>query len=113
MQEHCDAVGCAAIGALLQMATAGGSDVYWKPLHHAVLMSTRGGGVRAKLLGLGVVSRLAELLREEYLMLLPEALPFVAELIEEGEVAVEGAAQGLVAQLEALSGERLEQYLGA
>jgi U3 small nucleolar RNA-associated protein 10 len=113
LQEHCDAVGCAAVSALLQMATAGGSDVYWKPLHHAVLMATRGGGVRAKVLGLGAVSRLAELLREEYLMLLPEALPFVAELIEDGEVAVEGAAQGLVAQLEALSGERLEQYLKA
>jgi U3 small nucleolar RNA-associated protein 10 len=113
LQEHCDAVGCAAVSALLQMATAGGSDVYWKPLHHAVLMATRGGGVRARVLGLGVVSRLAELLREEYLMLLPEALPFVAELIEDGEVAVEGAAQGLVAQLEALSGERLEQYLKA
>ncbi|KAF6260626.1 hypothetical protein COO60DRAFT_1700230 [Scenedesmus sp. NREL 46B-D3] len=113
LQQHCDAVGCAAVGALLQMATTGGSDVYWKPLHHAVLMVTRGGGVRAKLLGLGAVSRLAELLREEYLMLLPEALPFVAELMEDGEVAVEGAAQGLVAQLEALSGERLEQYLKA
>lgn len=113
LQEHCDAVGCAAVAALLQMAAAGGSDVYWKPLHHAVLMATRGGSVRAKLLGLGVVSKLAELLREEYLMLLPEALPFVAELVEEGEVAVEGAAQGLIAQLEALSGERLEQYLKA
>eukprot|EP00879_Flechtneria_rotunda_P008773 GHRR01009188.1.p1 GENE.GHRR01009188.1~~GHRR01009188.1.p1 ORF type:complete len:424 (-),score=246.50 GHRR01009188.1:357-1505(-) len=109
--DCCDIVGTAAVGALLQLAMAGGSDVVWKPLHHALLMATRGGNIRAKLLALGGVSRLAELLREEYLMLLPEALPFVSELIEDGDMAVEAAAQGLVVQLEALSGERLEQYL--
>eukprot|EP00775_Hariotina_reticulata_P011838 gene11838-11982_t len=111
LQDNVDMLGRAALGASLQMAVAGGSDVTWKPLHHAVLMVTRGGSVRAKLLALGGVSRLAELLKEEYLMLLPEALPFVSELIEDGDVAVEGAAQGLVAQLEELSGEKLEQYL--
>lgn len=109
--ESCDLVGTAAVGALLQMAAAGGSDVIWKPLHHALLMASRGGSTRAKLLALGGVSRLADMLREEYLMLLPEALPFISELIEDGEVAVEGAAQGLIAQLESLSGEKLEQYL--
>jgi U3 small nucleolar RNA-associated protein 10 len=76
-------------------------------------MASRGGSVRAKLLALGGVSRLVGLLREEYLMLLPEALPFIAELLEDGEVGVEAGAQGLVAQMEALSGERLEQYLKA
>jgi U3 small nucleolar RNA-associated protein 10 len=113
LESAVDVVGAAAVGALLAVAVAGGSDVVWKPLHHALLMSTRGGSVRAKLLALGAVSRLVAELREEYLMLLPEALPFIAELVEEGEVAVEAAAQGLIAQMEALSGERLEQYLKA
>jgi U3 small nucleolar RNA-associated protein 10 len=113
VQVNVDLVGQAALGALLQMAVAGGSDITWKPLHHALLMATRGGSLRAKLLALGGVSRLVELLKEEYLMLLPEALPFLSELIEDGDVAVEGAAQGLVVQLEELSGEKLEQYLKA
>ncbi len=43
--------------------------------------------------------------------LLPEAIPFVAELLEDPDVAVEAAAQRLVAQLETLSGEKLDQYL--
>ncbi|KAF8067371.1 hypothetical protein HT031_002419 [Scenedesmus sp. PABB004] len=110
----CDAAGAAALGALHALAVASGSDAVWKPLHHGVLLASRGaGGPRPRLLALGAVSRLAELLREEYLMLLPEALPYVAELLEEPELAVEAAAQGLVAQLEALSGEKLDQYLKA
>jgi U3 small nucleolar RNA-associated protein 10 len=113
IEESCDIVGIAAVGALVQMAVAGGSDVVWKPLHHALLLATRGGSTRAKLLALGGVSRLAELLREDYLNLLPEALGFIAELVEDGELAVEAAAQGLLAQLEGLSGEKLEQYLKA
>jgi U3 small nucleolar RNA-associated protein 10 len=113
IEESCDIVGTAAVGALVQMAVAGGSDVVWKPLHHALLLATRGGTPRAKLLALGGVSRLADLLREDYLNLLPEALGFIAELVEDGELAVEAAAQGLLAQLEGLSGEKLEQYLKA
>lgn len=50
-------------------------------------------------------------LSEEYLALLPETLPFLAELLEDAELAVEAAAAALVKQLEALSGESLEQYL--
>jgi U3 small nucleolar RNA-associated protein 10 len=106
-----DVVGVATLGALLQAALAGKSDMTWKPVHHAVLMATRKGSTRGKLLGVGVVSRLAAALQEEYLVLLPEALPFVAELMEDGEAAVEAAVQGLVKQLEELSGEQLEQYL--
>lgn len=113
VEESCDIVGTAAVGALVQIAVAGGSDVVWKPLHHALLLATRGGSTRAKLLALGGVSRLADLLREDYLNLLPEALGFIAELVEDGEVAVEAASQGLLAQLEGLSGEKLEQYLKA
>lgn len=113
IDECCDIVGTAAVGALVQMAVAGGSDVVWKPLHHALLLATRGGSTRAKLLALGGVSRLADLLREDYLNLLPEALGFIAELVEDGELAVEAAAQGLLVQLEALSGEKLEGFLKA
>lgn len=50
-------------------------------------------------------------LSEEYLALLPETLPFLAELLEDAELAVEAGAQALVRQLETLSGEPLDQYL--
>ena len=55
----------------------------------------------------GLAARLAE----EYLLLLPEALPFLAELLEDLDPGLQGAAQALVAQLQVLSGESLEAYL--
>ncbi len=57
------------------------------------------------------VLQLVGRLSEEYLALLPETLPFLAELLEDAELAVEARAQALVRQLEQLSGESLEQYL--
>lgn len=58
-----------------------------------------------------VVFQLVERLREEYLPLLPETIPFVAELLEDTETVVEARAQQLVALLEVISGEKLDQYL--
>lgn len=106
-----DVAGLAAVGALLAGALSTGSDLSWKPVHHSVLVATRKGGVRAKLLALGLLSRLVASLQEEYLVLLPEALPFIAELLEDPDASVEGAVQGVVAQLEKVSGESLQQYL--
>jgi hypothetical protein len=40
-----------------------------------------------------------------------QAIPFLAELLEDTEPEVEARAQRLVAQLEALSGEKLDQYM--
>ncbi len=131
-----DAMGVAVAAALVQMGVTANSDVFWKPLNHRVLMSTRGGSsVRTRLLALEVVANLVERLREEYLVLLPEVsergsrfgmiqrpfdrqpflspqtIPFVAELLEDSELAVETRTQQLVALLEEISGEKLDGYM--
>jgi U3 small nucleolar RNA-associated protein 10 len=114
-----DAAAAAAAGALVALGLAAGNDAAWKPLTHAVLSAARaargpaGAATRTKLLALGVVSRLVAALREEWLVLVPEVLPFLAELVEDGEPLVEAAAQGLLAQLEEVSGEKLDAYLRA
>ena len=58
-----------------------------------------------------VVTDLALQLKEDYLGMLPEALPYVAELLEDLEIDVRSAAQRLLNQLEALAGENLDDYL--
>jgi U3 small nucleolar RNA-associated protein 10 len=78
---------------------------------HQVLMRMRSESAYERLQATAVVAGLVRRLSEEYLMLLPEALPFLAELLEDPEPPVEAAAQALLAQLEQLSGESLEQYL--
>ena len=55
----------------------------------------------------GMFSRLSE----EYLVLLPETIPFLAELMEDDNLEVEALVKRLVKRIEDLSGERLGQYL--
>ena len=78
-----------------------------------VLMATRSSEAPRRLQALAVLAGLVERVREEYLVLLPEALPFLAELVEDPEHAVEAATQSLLRRLEELSGESLEHYLKA
>jgi len=73
-------------------------------------MQTRSEMVRSRLLGLRVVKYLVENLKEEYLVLLAETIPFLAELLEDVELAVKTLAQDILKELEAMSGENLRQY---
>jgi U3 small nucleolar RNA-associated protein 10 len=106
-----DTFGRAVAACLAQLAVTAGSDALWKPLNHQVLMMTRSLEPRTRLLALNTAAQVVERLAEEYLALLPETLPFLAELLEDPEQPVEAAAAALVRRLEALSGESLEQYL--
>ena len=74
-------------------------------------MHTRSEKVRARLLGLKVIKFLVEHLKEEYLVCLPETIPFLSELLEDVELDVKSLAQEILRELESLSGESLQQYL--
>jgi U3 small nucleolar RNA-associated protein 10 len=106
-----DMMGRAVVGCLAQMATSAGSDALWKPLNQQVLMMTRSTSSRTRLLGLEVSSQLIGRLREEFLVLLPESIPFLAELLEDSDVVVERRTQEVVKVLEELSGEKLDEYM--
>ncbi|PON51074.1 U3 small nucleolar RNA-associated protein [Parasponia andersonii] len=94
-----------------QMAVTAGTDVLWKPLNHEVLMQTRSEKVRARILGLRIVKYMVEHLREEYLVLLAETIPFLGELLEDVELSVKSLAQEILKEMESMSGESLRQYL--
>ncbi|RDX74540.1 hypothetical protein CR513_45706 [Mucuna pruriens] len=94
-----------------QMAVTAGSDLLWKPLNHEVLMQTRSEKMRAKILGLKIVKYFVENLKEEYLVLLAETIPFLGELLEDVELSVKSLAQEILQEMESLSGESLRQYL--
>ncbi|XP_010275398.1 PREDICTED: uncharacterized protein At3g06530 isoform X2 [Nelumbo nucifera] len=99
------------VSCLGQMAVTAGSDLLWKPLNHEVLMQTRSEKVRSRILGLRVVKYLLEHLKEEYLVFLPETIPFLGELLEDVELPVKSLAQDILKDMETLSGENLRQYL--
>ena len=109
--EFLDVFARSTVAAIAQLAVTVGSDTKWKPLNHAVCLATRSLDIKARLAALCTLRQLAEKLSEEYLVLLPETLPFLAELLEDAELPVEAGARDLVKRLEEVSGESLADYL--
>ncbi|KAL8051037.1 hypothetical protein ABFS82_06G118900 [Erythranthe guttata] len=99
------------VACIGQMAVTADSDLFWKPLNHEVLMQTRSEKIRARVLGLRIVKYLVEKLKEEYLVLLPETIRFLDEVLEDSELPVKSLAQDIVREIETMSGESIRQYL--
>ncbi|XP_010486163.1 PREDICTED: uncharacterized protein At3g06530-like [Camelina sativa] len=99
------------VSCIGQMAVASGSDLLWKPLNHEVLMQTRSENLRSRILSLRSVKQMLDNLKEEYLVLLAETIPFLGELLEDAELSVKSLAQDIIKQMEEMSGESLTQYL--
>ncbi|XP_049395714.1 uncharacterized protein At3g06530 [Solanum stenotomum] len=106
--EEVDDLLVACVG---RMAVTAGSDLLWKPLNHEVLMQTRSEKLRSRILGLRIVKYMVENLKEEYLVLLAETIPFLGELLEDVELPVKSLAQEILKEMESMSGESLRQYL--
>jgi hypothetical protein len=96
-------------------------EAAWRQINRAALLATRrdvgrsgqSSSARARLRAAYLAIQLVSRLREEYLSFLPEALPYVAELLEDPDAAVAAAGQALAAALEEASGEALDEYLKA
>ena len=58
-----------------------------------------------------VIRECFDRMAQEYLPLLPDVIPFLADLLEDEDAEVEKMAQELRHQLESLSGEELTSYL--
>ncbi|EOA29708.1 hypothetical protein CARUB_v10012793mg [Capsella rubella] len=99
------------VSCIGQMAVASGSDLLWKPLNHEVLMQTRSENIRSRISSLRSVKQMLDNLKEEYLVLLAETIPFLGELLEDAELSVKSLAQDIIKQMEEMSGESLTQYL--
>jgi U3 small nucleolar RNA-associated protein 10 len=104
--------GAALVECLPQMAKAAvGQDMLWRLLNRGVLLTTRSPHIRSRRLGLAVVTALSERLAEEYLILLPETVPFLSELVEDMDESVSEAARRLLDTLATLSGENIGDLL--
>ena len=91
-----------------------GKDTLWKPLNHKILLLTRDGHNGRKAIRIGAVKILHKLFQEvgeEYLLLLPECLPFLSELLEDDAAEVTSCTGELIRYIEELSGEKLDSYL--
>lgn len=96
---------------LAMLAAASAKDALWKALVNAVLMKTRSGKVGVRVAALVSLRHCFEVVGEEFLALLPECLPFLSELLEDGHSEVEGECRQLVKYIESILGESIETYL--
>ena len=93
------------------VVSTSGHDDWWQEFNHQVLVQTRSPINAVKLVAIRVVRECFERLSQEYLPLLPDVIPFLADLLEAEDAEVEKMAQELRRQLESLSGEELTSYL--
>ncbi|CAM9439904.1 unnamed protein product [Ectocarpus sp. 6 AP-2014] len=96
---------------LAQLASASGKDALWKALANAVLMKTRSRRAGVRVAALVSLRQCFEVVGEEFLALLPECLPFLSELLEDGHPEVESECRALVKYIEGVLGESIESYL--
>ncbi|PSN50219.1 hypothetical protein C0J52_07804 [Blattella germanica] len=95
---------------ITQFAVAVADDALWKQLNYQVLLKTRNTLPQIRLAALEVLCEMARKLGEDFLPLLPETVPFLAELLEDEEETVETACQKAVQDLEEILGEPLKKY---
>jgi U3 small nucleolar RNA-associated protein 10 len=111
--EHTESMMEHLVPTLLQLAIAGKSDALWKPLNQQVLLKSRSETVQVRLLCLMIVKEFYGQIGQDFLVLLPETIPFLAELMEDSDGEVERFTQEVCATIQEHLGEDLQQYFDA
>ena len=74
-------------------------------------MKTRSEQWQTRLAVLSVIDHLFEKMRERYLVILNDTIPFISELLEDENEQVELTAKTIVNRIEQLTGESINEYL--
>ncbi|XP_061480551.1 HEAT repeat-containing protein 1 isoform X2 [Rhineura floridana] len=98
------------IPCIAQFAVAMADDSLWKPLNYQILLKMRHASPKVRFAALLALLELAEKIRENYMALLPESIPFLAELMEDECEEVEHQCQKTIQRLEVILGEPLQNY---
>ncbi|KAG0256973.1 HEAT repeat-containing protein 1 [Actinomortierella ambigua] len=98
------------VPCLGQLAVTASSDALWKPLNYQVMLKSRSDQREVRLASLKVLREFYRRLGEEFLILLPETIPFLAELMEDDDHEVEALTQQVIADIEVYLGGSLQKY---
>ena len=92
------------------MAGAANDFGIWKKLTYQICLKTKSASKRSRLKAIAVLEAVALRIGQEFLGLLPETAPFLAELMEDEEEEVERRVQEFIHILEEQLGENLQKY---
>ena len=74
-------------------------------------MKTRSSKVETRMAVLTVIEHMFDVMRERYLVILNDTIPFISELLEDEDERVEDSAKRIVTRIEQLTGESINEYL--
>ncbi|GAA6085032.1 HEAT repeat-containing protein 1 [Tachysurus ichikawai] len=98
------------VPCVAQFSVAIGDDSQWKVLNYQILLKTRHSCSKVRFSALLMLVELASKLKENYMVLLPESIPFLAELMEDECEEVEHQVQKTIQEMELILGESLQSY---
>ncbi|XP_078047491.1 HEAT repeat containing 1 homolog l(2)k09022 isoform X2 [Augochlora pura] len=98
------------IPCIAAFANAIADDSLHKQLVYQTLLKTRHAKPYVRSAALNALVEIVRKLGEDFMPLLPETIPFLAELLEDEDEATEKCAQNAVRTLEELLGEPLQKY---
>uniref|UniRef100_H3BVV8 HEAT repeat-containing protein 1 n=1 Tax=Tetraodon nigroviridis TaxID=99883 RepID=H3BVV8_TETNG len=98
------------VPCLGQFAVALADDTQWKTLNYQILLKSRHSDAKVRFSSLLMLMELTSKLKENYMVLLPETIPFLAELMEDECEEVEQQVQKVVQEMENILGEPLQSY---
>jgi len=86
------------------------SEDMWKSLNKQVMIQSRHENPEVRIVSLKVLEEFYKRLGEEFLILLPETVPFLAELMEDENEEVEKLTQKVLNQIQQYLGEDISKY---
>lgn len=99
------------VGCIVALASAAGDEQLWKPLNHVVLQACSSSRKEIRKAGILCLHSLVKSVGEEYMVLIPECLPTLAELLEDSDEEIAQLARDCIAYSEELLGESLQDSL--
>jgi U3 small nucleolar RNA-associated protein 10 len=100
------------VPCIVALASAAGDEQLWKPLNHAVLQAcSNEERPEIRKAGVSCLLSLIHSIGEEYMVLIPECLPVLSELLEDADEDTAALAQDCISQSEELLGESLQDSL--
>ncbi|GFR92025.1 HEAT repeat-containing protein 1 [Elysia marginata] len=98
------------VPCITSLAAAARDDSLWKDLNYQILLKTRHQNPKVRIWALAAVDGFHKQLGEDFTQLVPEAIPFLAELMEDESDEVEKYTQKVLAAMEVSVGENLQEY---
>ena len=97
--------------AIVELAVVADSSTHHKEINAAILKHMRSDKAAVRLAAVQCECMLTNRLREEWLALLPEMLPFISELQEDDDDVVEEETSRWIKSIEEILGENLNSML--